>query len=79
MARSARFPSSWNFARKGWRSAAPRRAREERPARRRARWGRDLPAYLMNAGQDVYCQFWGRDTVATGSFVSDGIHYTLEP
>ena len=36
-------------------------------------------AYLTSPGQDVYCQFWGRDSVATGSFVSDGLHYTIEP
>jgi hypothetical protein len=36
-------------------------------------------AYLMTAGQDVYCQFWGRDTPATGSFVSAGLRYTIAP
>jgi hypothetical protein len=36
-------------------------------------------AFLQNAGQDVFCQFWGRDSVATGSFVSSGIKYTIGP
>jgi len=36
-------------------------------------------AYLRSAGQDVYCQFWGRDTLATGSFVSNAIRYTIAP
>jgi hypothetical protein len=36
-------------------------------------------AYLTTPGQDVYCQFWGRDSVATGSFVSDGLHYVVGP
>ena len=36
-------------------------------------------AYLQSPGQDVYCQFWGCDTLATGSFVSDGIRHTVEP
>ena len=36
-------------------------------------------AYLLSAGQDVYCQFWGRDSLATGSFVSAGLQYTVEP
>lgn len=36
-------------------------------------------AYLSSPGQDVYCQFWGRDTPATGSFVSDGLRYTIAP
>jgi len=36
-------------------------------------------AFLLLAGQDVYCQFWGRDSVATGSFLSAGIQYTVEP
>jgi hypothetical protein len=36
-------------------------------------------AYLTGPGQDIYCQFWGRDTVATGSFLSDGLRYTIEP
>jgi hypothetical protein len=36
-------------------------------------------AYLQSAGQEVYCQFWGRDTLATGSFVSSGLRYTIAP
>jgi hypothetical protein len=36
-------------------------------------------AFLITPGQDVYCQYWGRDSVATGSFVSDGLHYVIGP
>jgi hypothetical protein len=36
-------------------------------------------AYLTTPGQDVYCQFWGRDSLATGSFLSAGIQYTVAP
>ena len=35
--------------------------------------------YLLNMGQDVFCQYWGRDSVASGSFVSDGLHYQVGP
>ena len=35
--------------------------------------------YLLTIGQNVACQFWGRDTVATGSFLSNGITYTVGP
>jgi hypothetical protein len=36
-------------------------------------------AYLKTPGTDVNCQWWGRDTVATGSLVSDGLKYTVGP
>ena len=36
-------------------------------------------AYLTTPGQDVYCQLWGRDSVATGNFLSAGIQYTVLP
>jgi len=36
-------------------------------------------AFLTNAGTSVYGQFWGRDSVGTGSFVSDGIMYFVNP
>jgi hypothetical protein len=36
-------------------------------------------AFLLNAGQDVFCQYWGRDSVATGSFLSSGLKYTIGP
>jgi hypothetical protein len=35
--------------------------------------------YLLTVGQTVACQFWGRDTVPTGSFLSDGITYVVGP
>jgi len=34
---------------------------------------------LLSPGQDVACQYWGRDSVATGSFLSNGITYTVFP
>ena len=36
-------------------------------------------AFLSQPGQDVWCQYWGRDSVATGSFVSAGIRYVVGP
>jgi hypothetical protein len=36
-------------------------------------------AFLVVAGTTIDCQFWGRDSVATGSFVSDGLSYTQGP
>jgi hypothetical protein len=35
--------------------------------------------FLTQVGTDVHCQFWGRDSIATGSFVSDGLKYTICP
>jgi hypothetical protein len=36
-------------------------------------------AFLTTPGQGVFTQFWGRDSVATGSFVSDGLGYVVGP
>jgi hypothetical protein len=36
-------------------------------------------AFLLVAGTTIDCQFWGRDSVATGSFVSDGLTYVTAP
>jgi hypothetical protein len=35
--------------------------------------------FLLSVGQTVHCQFWARDTVASGSFVSGGLTYTIGP
>jgi hypothetical protein len=35
--------------------------------------------FLTSPGQDVWSQYWGRDSVATGSFVSDGVKWTIGP
>ena len=35
--------------------------------------------FLMNAGTTVSVQYWGRDSLATGSFVSDGLQYVVGP
>jgi hypothetical protein len=35
--------------------------------------------YLTSPGQDVFAQIWGRDSVATGSFLSNGIHWVIGP
>ena len=36
-------------------------------------------AYLSVMGQVINCQWWGRDTVATGSFMSDALEYVVCP
>jgi hypothetical protein len=36
-------------------------------------------AYLGTAGTTVHTTYWGRDSVATGSFVSDGLSYDVGP
>jgi hypothetical protein len=36
-------------------------------------------AFLQTMGITIYCQFWGRDSVASGSFVSDGLSYVQGP
>jgi hypothetical protein len=36
-------------------------------------------AYLGVPGTPVYTQWWGRDSVATGSFVSNGVSYVVCP
>jgi hypothetical protein len=35
--------------------------------------------YLLTPGTTVHCQYQGRDSVATGSLVSDGLTYTIGP
>jgi hypothetical protein len=35
--------------------------------------------YLTMMGQAVHAQFWGRDSVATGSFLSSGLHFVQGP
>jgi hypothetical protein len=35
--------------------------------------------FLQLPGQTVFCQFWGRDSVSTASFVSGGLSYTVGP
>lgn len=35
--------------------------------------------FLSTPGQVVYCQMWGRDSVATGTFLSDGIQFVQGP
>jgi hypothetical protein len=36
-------------------------------------------AFLGTPGTAVFSQWWGRDSVATGSFVSDGLTWTIGP
>jgi hypothetical protein len=36
-------------------------------------------AYLLTVGQQVNVQWWGRDTVPTGSFMSDALEYFVAP
>jgi hypothetical protein len=36
-------------------------------------------AFLSVPGQSVYTQFWGRDALVTGSYVSDGLAYVVAP
>jgi hypothetical protein len=35
--------------------------------------------YLLTPGQAVACQWWGRDSVATGSLLSDALEYVVQP
>jgi hypothetical protein len=35
--------------------------------------------YLLTPGQTVVCQWWGRDSVATGSLLSDALEYAVGP
>ena len=35
--------------------------------------------FLTNPGASVFAQFWGRDSTATGSFLSDGLAWTVGP
>jgi hypothetical protein len=41
--------------------------------------GGNPQAYLLLAGSKITAQFWGRDTLATGSFLSDGLIYVICP
>ena len=36
-------------------------------------------AFLTTPGEQVNCQWWGRDSIATGSFMSDAIEYWICP
>jgi hypothetical protein len=36
-------------------------------------------AFLSLPGQQVNCQWWGRDTPATGSFMSNALEYWVCP
>jgi hypothetical protein len=36
-------------------------------------------SFLSTPGQEVNCQWWGRDSVATGSFMSDALEYSVYP
>jgi hypothetical protein len=40
---------------------------------------RTAAPFLRTPGQAVHAQWWGRDTVASGSFVSDGLMWTVGP
>jgi hypothetical protein len=35
--------------------------------------------FLNTAGNTIYAQWWGRDSVSTGSFVSDGLSWVVGP
>jgi hypothetical protein len=41
--------------------------------------GGNPQAFLLLAGSKITAQFWGRDTLATGSFLSDGLIYIICP
>jgi len=41
--------------------------------------GGNPAAFLLGAGNVIFTQWWGRDSVATGSFLSDAMHYTVCP
>ena len=41
--------------------------------------GGNPQAFLSLPGSKVYAQFWGRDTLATGSFLSDAVCYIVCP
>ena len=41
--------------------------------------GGNPAAFLLNVGQRVNVQWWGRDSVANGSFLSDAIEYFVAP
>ena len=35
--------------------------------------------YLLSLGQQINVQTWGRDSLATGSFLSDALEYFVGP
>jgi hypothetical protein len=35
--------------------------------------------FLTTAGTSVHCQFWGRDSIQTGSYVSEGLSFSVCP
>jgi hypothetical protein len=35
--------------------------------------------FLTTAGTNVHCQFWGRDSIQTGSYVSEGLSFSVCP
>jgi len=39
--------------------------------------GGNPAAFLTQPGTQIHAQFWGRDTVATGSLLSDGVQYIV--
>jgi hypothetical protein len=41
--------------------------------------GGNPAAFLLTSGNVIFTQWWGRDSVATGSFLSDAMHYTVCP
>ena len=41
--------------------------------------GQAPPAFLSSPGQVVHAQWWGRDSLAAGSFLSDALSYTVCP
>ena len=41
--------------------------------------GGNPDAFLSAPGTEVYCQWWGRDSVSTGSFLSDALRYIVRP
>jgi hypothetical protein len=41
--------------------------------------GGNPAAFLKNVGQQVNLQWWARDTMANGSYLSNGLEYTLCP
>ena len=41
--------------------------------------GGNPPAFLSSPGQGVNVQWWGRDALSVGSYLSDGLEYTVCP
>ena len=36
-------------------------------------------AFLLTPGLNVFAQYWGRDALATGSFLSDAVTWVIGP